>query len=476
MKRKESALSGAQQHFSSGKLASAIDRRLAYRTESQEVQQAPVLQSYLSTELEPVLQGLGFCCQIFPNPIPGAGPILFAQRQEDPAYLTLLTYGHGDVVRGYDDQWEAGLDPWKLTIKDGKWYGRGTADNKGQHSINLAALEEVMAARNGKLGYNVKCLFEMGEEMGSPGLREFCQQYAALLKSDLFIASDGPRFCASQPTMFLGSRGAVLFELSVKLRETGLHSGNWGGLVRNPATILANALGSIVDHNGCIKVAELLPPPIPASVKKALSKLTMTDELMGRQLDPDWGEPGLSAAERVLGWNVLEILAFTSGNPAHPVNAIPPTAKAFCQLRFVVGTRWQELEQILRRHLDQHHFECVDIHVSRGAAATRLDPDSMWVKWAEQSMASVVDPQSIAIMPNLGGTLPNDVFADILGLPTIWIPHSYPGCGQHAANEHMLGSIAEQAILIMTSLFWDLGEVALSDAERRSAACSAETN
>ena len=62
------------------------------------------------------------------------------------------------------------------------------------------------------------------------------------------------------------------------------------------------------------------------------------------------------------------------------------------------------------------------------------------------------------VLPDLGGTLPNDVFADTLGLPTVWIPHSYPGCNQHAPNEHLLAPVAREALEIMTGLFWDLGE------------------
>ncbi|MFL9877652.1 M20 family metallopeptidase [Herbaspirillum rhizosphaerae] len=451
-------MNSAKKHYADGYLKATIDKRISYKTESQAPEQAAMLRTYLKDELETTLLRLGFICQIVDNPIEGKPPLLFAERHESDDSLTVLTYGHGDVVRGYDDQWSDNIDPWKLTVKGDKWYGRGTADNKGQHSINLAALEIVLKARDGHLGYNVKCLFETGEEIGSPGLRKYCELNSLQLKSDVFIASDGPRLSAGQPTIFLGSRGSVLFELTVNLRSGGLHSGNWGGLKRNPATILAGALASVVNHEGRILVKDLLPPAMSPSVKEALGKLSITDELMGLPIDTEWGEPSLSSAEKLLGWNTLEVLAFTAGNPANPVNAIPPHAKAFCQLRFVVGTRWQELEKILRTHLDQHGFACVDIKVQRGTAATRLDPDNAWVKWAEQSMKSAVG-QDIAIMPNLGGTLPNDVFADVLGLPTLWIPHSYPGCAQHAADEHMLGSIADEGMQIMTSLFWDLGEL-----------------
>jgi len=89
--------------------------------------------------------------------------------------------------------------------------------------------------------------------------------------------------------------------------------------------------------------------------------------------------------------------------------------------------------------------------------ATRLDPDSRWVKWAVDSIARTTGGKP-AILPNLGGSLPNEVFADTLGLPTIWIPHSYAACSQHAPNEHMLTHIAREGLAIMAGLFWDLGE------------------
>ena len=79
-------------------------------------------------------------------------------------------------MTGLDAQWSEGLSPWQLTERDGRWYGRGTADNKGQHSINMAALQAVLTTR-GRLGFNCKFLIEMGEESGSVGLQEFCQEH-----------------------------------------------------------------------------------------------------------------------------------------------------------------------------------------------------------------------------------------------------------------------------------------------------------
>src|SRR5262249_36727831 len=150
---------------------------------------------------------------------------LYAERFEREGLPTVLGYAHGDVIRGQDDDWKPGLSPWKLTERDGRWYGRGVADNKGQHSINLAAFDAVIRAR-GRLGFNAKYLIEMGEEIGSPGLREICSENQDLLRADLLLASDGPRLRADRPTLFLGSRGAINFDLSIVAREGAHHSGN----------------------------------------------------------------------------------------------------------------------------------------------------------------------------------------------------------------------------------------------------------
>jgi hypothetical protein len=88
--------------------------------------------------------------------------------------------------------------------------------------------------------------------------------------------------------------------------------------------------------------------------------------------------------------------------------------------------------------------------------ATRLDPDHPWALWTLKSLKKT-NGKAIAVLPNLGGSLPNDVFADVLDLPTIWLPHSYSGCSQHAPNEHILDLISREALQLMTGFWWDLG-------------------
>jgi acetylornithine deacetylase/succinyl-diaminopimelate desuccinylase-like protein len=453
---RDTAIQLAAQHFESGAFLDDLQRRVAYRTESQEADSGARLLAYLEEELTPILEGWGFICRVVENPMQGAGPFLIAHRHEGDDLPTVLSYGHGDVVRGYDAQWSDGLSPWRVNVDGDRWYGRGTADNKGQHSVNLAALKAVLEARDGKLGFNLKLLYETGEEVGSPGLFKLCEQLRDELSADVLIASDGPRLAANRPTLFLGSRGVINFRLDVNARDGAHHSGNWGGLLSNPGIVLANAIASMVDKRGKILVEGLRPPPIPASVVNALKDITVGGNPGEPEVDTDYGEPGLTPTERVFGWNNMEVLAFRTGNPEKPVNAIPPSAYAHMQIRFVVGTDWRNLQRIVRDHLDAHGFRSVAVEVERGMPATRVDPENPWVQWALRSLTQTTGAAPV-LLPNLGGTLPNDVFADVLGMPTLWVPHSYPGCSQHAPDEHMLGSVAEEGLRIMAGLFWDLG-------------------
>jgi acetylornithine deacetylase/succinyl-diaminopimelate desuccinylase-like protein len=465
------ALDDADRWFDAGGFFAELARRVAMPTESQDPSRGPVLDAYLADEIEPMLATLGFACERIANPSGRGGPMLIAQRIEDASRPTVLGYGHGDVIRGLAGQWRDGRDPWTLQVDGARWYGRGTADNKGQHSINLAALRLVLQARareqglaadalaRVRLGFNAKLLLETGEEVGSPGLHAVGAARRDALAADVLIASDGPRVSPTRPTLFLGSRGAVNFDLVVDLREGAHHSGNWGGLISNPGVVLAHALACIVDARGAIQVPEWRPDSLTPAVRRALSTLEVDGGDDGPAIEPDWGEPGLTPAERVYGWCAFEVLAFETGNPARPVNAIPARAKATCQLRFVVGVDPEDIVPALRRHLAARGFPQVRVEASAEGyfPATRLDPDHPWVDWTSASIRASTGAEP-AILPNLGGSLPNDAFSERLGLPTVWVPHSYAGCSQHAPDEHLLEPVAREALRLMTGLYWDLGE------------------
>src|SRR4051812_10445518 len=457
MATRADAIANARQQLHSGEFLAELNRRVGFQTQSQEPLPGDPLRAYLVDGLQPAFEELGFSTRLIESPL-GKGPYLLADYHEDPALTTVLSYGHGDVVGGMVGEWRDDLNPWQTTIKGDRVYGRGTADNKGQHSINMAALRAVRETRGGKLGFNAKFIIETGEEIGSPDLRQVCEAHREELKADLFLASDGPRLSADRPTIFLGCRGGNRIHLDVNMREGGNHSGNWGGVLANPATILCNAIASLVDGKGRMKLDALKPPRISNAVRAALADVKIEPTASEPALAEDWGEEGLSPAERLFAWNTLEVLAMSSGNVEKPANAIPGRANAVLQLRFVVGTRYEEVIDAVRAYLHGNGFPMVEVSGTQRFAASRTDVDSPWVNWTASSIRKTTG-KAPAILPNFGGSLPNDVFAEGLGLPTIWVPHSYPGCSQHAPDEHILLPVTEEALAIMAGVFWDLGEM-----------------
>jgi acetylornithine deacetylase/succinyl-diaminopimelate desuccinylase-like protein len=455
---REAAIARATAMFDSGEFKDRLARLVAIPSTSQDPEGAQHLRRYLEEGIGPWVRRMGFEVTIHDNPEPGYGPILTAQRIENPENANVLLYGHGDTVRGLDSQWSAGLSPWTLTERDGRWYGRGSADNKGQHAVNLAALEAVLAERGGRLGFNVKLLVETAEERGSGGLREFVAAQRGLLAADALIASDGPRVTPTTPTVSCGTRGTFHFELVCALRPGGVHSGHWGGLTADPAVLLAHAIATIADSNGRVRVRALLPDAMPESVRAALAGCPLEGGGAAAQPTPGWGEPGLSNAEKVFGWNSFIVLAMLSGEPAAPVNAVAPSARAHCQIRYTADSDTARFVPALRAALDEAGLGLVKIEKAGvRMAASRTDPANPWVRFAAESLERTLGKR-VQVIPNAAGGLPGDVFVDHLGVPLVWVPHSYSGCQQHGPDEHLLAANAREAIAGFAGIWWDCGE------------------
>ena len=453
------AIGRALEYFDGNGFRDQLSELVAIRSTSQDPGHEADVRRYLDEAISPWLERMGFSVSIHANPCDGFGPILTAERLEDVARPTILTYGHGDTVRGLEDQWRAGLNPWRLTEEGDRWYGRGSADNKGQHALNFSALEAVLAERGGKLGFNLKLVLETSEERGSVGLRDFVAAHKDLLKADVLIGSDGPRAMPDVPTVATGTRGTFHFDLVVDLRPGGVHSGHWGGLTTDPVVVLSHALGTIIDRRGKILVRDWLPQNgLSAGVRSVLAGCEVGGGGEAASIDPDWGEPGLTAAEKIYGWNSFIVLSMLSGRPENPVNAVAPNARAHCQIRYTVDSDADTFVPTLRKHLDGEDFAGVRIeNPGIRMPASRTDPAHPWVTWTVASMERTLE-RHVQVIPNSSGGLPGDVFVDHLGVALIWVPHSYNGCKQHGPDEHLLVAPARQGIAAFAGLWWDLGE------------------
>lgn len=445
--------------FDSGSFIEQLTRMVAVPTESNPARPAELVR-YCTDIIEPMVAGLGFKCELLDNPVQGAGPFLLAERHEAQGLPTLLLYGHGDVVRAMPERWRSDLDPWKLVVEGDRIYGRGVVDNKGQHLVLIQSLGAALAAREGKLGYNVKILIEMGEEAGSPGLKSFLETQRDRCAADVFIALDGPRQSLKVPDITLGTRGGIGIELSVDLRSHSHHSGHWGGVLMDPGVILSHAIASIISADGRILISKWVPNAVPDSVRKASAAVQYEDLPGAPDPEPNWGEPGLSRADKIYTWSSAIVLAMVSGQPENPVPAVPGHARARIQLRHTVDVNAEEVLPSLREHLDKVGLSIVKAEIVKERdwfPASRTDPDDIWVQRVARSMERTIGRRP-NIIPNIGASGPSEFFKGILGTPIMWIPQSYGGCNQHGPDEHGLGSLFREGLGLMAGVFWDIGD------------------
>jgi acetylornithine deacetylase/succinyl-diaminopimelate desuccinylase-like protein len=443
-------------HIAGGRLLRDLARRIAMPTPSGDPAAGPALRAYLADEIVPTLDAMGFDSEILVENDLSPLPVLIARREEGADLPTILLYGHGDVVQATPAEWSEGLDPWALTRRGERLYGRGSADNKGQHSVNLAALSIVLAER-GHLGFNTILLMEMGEEMGSPGLQAFCERHRDKLKADLLIASDGPRWSSQRPTLFLGARGHIDLEITVSLREHGYHSGNWGGWLRNAGQVLARALALLTDERGRPSVPALATPDAALVYEGLFDRLAAPDEPGLPEPEVGWGDGEASSAARLLNRNNLEIIAIDFGTMAKPVYAIGPRARALVGISFLPETDPATFAPAFAAAFREAGLDGVTVRASGLLMpASRTAPDHPAVAWALAAMQRW-SGKPVDLLPNFGGALPNWIFRDVLDLPTLWIPHSYNGSAQHAPDEHALEPVLNEGLMLMAGLFWEAG-------------------
>ncbi|HRQ11542.1 MAG TPA: M20/M25/M40 family metallo-hydrolase, partial [Trueperaceae bacterium] len=178
-------------------------------------------------------------------------PVVYAEHPPQPGRPTILFYNHYDVQPAAPlEEWRT--EPFRLTEKDGAWYGRGVSDDKGELVSRLAALKWYRD-EHGSLPFGFKFVVEGEEEVGSPNLRQYVEENAALLEADGCIWEFGGVTATGAPMTYFGLKGIVCLELSVRTAGHDLHS-SLGAVVENPIYRLARALTSLRDDTGHVLV------------------------------------------------------------------------------------------------------------------------------------------------------------------------------------------------------------------------------
>lgn len=382
-----------------------------------------------------LLRGLGLETELLATP---GWPVVYARSANRPNAPTVLLYGHYDV-QPPDPLEEWITPPFAPAVRDGRLYGRGVGDNKGQHFAQILAVEALLAC-HGELPCNVIILLEGEEEVGSPHMPEFVRQHREQLAADLVITADGPVHENGQSCIRFGVRGVVSFELRAQGARHDLHSGNWGGVAPNPLWTLVHLLATMKNSQGEITIDGFYDNVLPPT---ALEQAALAD--LPVNLAAIKSELGLTAFdapadrsfyERLALWPTLTINGLHGGYGGPGSKTVLPTAAvAKCDIRLVEAQTPEEIYAKLAAHI-QRHAPGVEL-VRQGSMAPSKTPlDSSFTQPLVEAITAAQGAPPL-LVPSMGGSLPDYVFTKILGIPAFVIPYANADEANHAPNENL---------------------------------------
>lgn len=366
----------------------------------------------------------------------GGYPVVFGEVRSPEATRTVLVYGHYDVQPPEPlDAWDS--PPFEPSIREGRIYARGAGDNKGQMFAHLKAIEAVLRVR-GRLPVNLKLCYEGEEEIGSRHLPDFVERHRTLLGADMVYASDGPMH-PSGPLVFFGCRGVLTLELTAHGARRDLHSGNYGGIAPAPARRLAQALAALWDRRGRVAVKgfyERVRPPSPAD-RRVLRATPVDFAALAKDLGvaPVTGTRAAAYYRRLLLEPNVNIAGLTSGYQGPGSKTIiPSAARAKLDVRLVMDQTPDEIEAKLRAHLRRHGFGDLELRRHGAMAPSRTPVDHPFGRAVVRAVTRAWGRPPV-VLPNLGGSIPDWLFTQVLGLPSIWVPYAPHDEANHAPNE-----------------------------------------
>lgn len=335
---------------------------------------------------------------------------IVAKREPKNGAPTVLLYSHYDVVPANNpDAWTN--SPFELTERNGRWYGRGAADCKGNVAMHLAALRALDA--HGGTDLNLTVLIEGSEERGGEGLSALIEERPELFAADAILIADAGNAKVGVPTLTTSLRGGSQINVKVSTLHSAVHSGQFGGAAPDAVKALMRALDSLtdeygrttidgVDCEGTWPLAEGQDTAYSEENFRADAQMLEGTEVMGAK-DP----AGATAiADMIWARPAITVTGFTSTPVAEAVNAVPATAEANINLRTPATMDPRATAEAVAEHLKKHvpwgaHIEVTILEANLGF---ETDPAKPAVALLGECLGEAFGAETIT--QGMGGSIP----------------------------------------------------------------------
>ncbi|MBT9259815.1 MAG: dipeptidase [Clostridiales bacterium] len=369
----------------------------------------------------------------------GGHPVVYGEWLHQEGKPTVLIYGHFDV-QPVDPLHLWTHPPFDPKVEDGRIYARGASDNKGNFVLAIMAVEALLKSE-GSLPVNVKFLIEGQEEIGSPELPSFLQKHKDLFKADLGLSTDGSNLGEDTPSLVVGARGLCALQVDVLGAKSDLHSGLYGGTIRNPLQALVEILAAL-SRDGKIQVEGFFDKVrMPSDEERALyRKVPHDDDAYARELGvPEVaGEPGFTTLERAWIRPTLELNGIWGGFHGEGIKTVlPESAHAKISCRLVPDQDPDEILQLLKKAILEKAPSGVRVEVTEFPGRARpylISLDHPALKAARRVLEEVYGQP--AYITRTGGTVPVlELFREVLGIDTVTVAFGTDDERFHAPDE-----------------------------------------
>ncbi len=365
-------------------------------------------------------------------------PVVYAEKIVDPKARTVLVYGHYDVMPVDPlDEWRT--DPFEPVVADGRIWGRGADDDKGQLYMHAKAFEAMCATDS--LPCNVKFMLEGEEEIGSASLYKFCADNKQLLEADIILVSDTSMISFDTPSITCGLRGITYMQVEVTGPDKDLHSGLYGGAVANPANVLTQLVASLVDENGHVTIDGFYDDVrvLTDSERIELNKAPFSLDEYKRAVDVRdvAGEAGYTTIERTGIRPSLDVNGIWGGYIDEGTKTIIPSkASAKISMRLVPDQDFNKMAELFEKHFRKiaPRSVRVDVRFLHGGAPYVSPTDMPAYKAAERAVEQTFGRKPLPFYS--GGSIPIiSGFEKILGIKSILLGFGLSQDAIHSPNE-----------------------------------------